>query len=82
MARNLKCQCCDTPLSGRLDTFGPVDAELCQGCYLALVQECPLPDECPTCHKHALYEKIDAGYPGLYHCTNCGAWVDNIHDET
>lgn len=39
------------------------------------------PVECAVCHQIAAYDKTDAGYPGLYHCTACHAWVDKVHNE-
>lgn len=32
--------------------------------------------ECPHCSNPSLYDKTEAGYPGLYHCTTCKVWID------
>lgn len=33
------CTCCQTPLTGGLDTFGDLDLPMCQSCHLALMDE-------------------------------------------
>lgn len=42
----IRCYCCDTPLTGGLDTFGTVDQPMCETCYLG-----PVPDD--TAAQHA-----------------------------
>jgi ribosomal protein L37AE/L43A len=79
--RDLHCCICDKPLTGRLDTFGDICAELCADCYQmilqdeeeeARIQEAAKPIACPSCGK-PMHESME---PGLWHCWDCHQWVD------
>lgn len=50
------CTCCQTPLTGSLDTFGEVDAPMCWPCWSTLVFEPrrPFDDIHPLTHAELL----------------------------
>src|SRR5579859_5977132 len=94
----IACYVCQRPLTGKLDTFGAIDYPVCLECWVrgpnwddiedefaAVVAGLPVEDDreiCPHCGSLSLYDKTDAGYPGLYHCADCRAWVDKQGHST
>lgn len=75
------------------ECYSPVTADsdglyVCQHCgygyegddYESVLDQ---PEQCPLCKQHdALYSKADAGYFNLYHCAECGWWIDKATGET
>lgn len=78
------CDECYAPVSPDDDGF--YACEHCGCCYgLGGDEDSVLeqPETCPLCNKSdALYSKADAGYPGLYHCAECGWWIDKNSGKT
>lgn len=81
------CFLCKTLLPTRLNEWGDDYARpLCYSCWSKLIAEMDETQafylkDCPSCHQHTLYDKAEVGYPGLYHCASCGAWLDLVNHQ-
>lgn len=39
MMTKIECVCCDTELTGKLDTYGDVGEEMCKECYFTMFDD-------------------------------------------